>query len=139
MTESAWERRCQETRQLSSCQVSQGRLSRRFHPSGRIVPYPRKKKNASLFGNPYFLFSLYGFSITWPGVFQNTGDFLLRVPGFSRQGCLSRCLPRRRLSRGKSAVLRHLCLGVGVLLFGGSIGGDGGGDGAPQFRVVCFR
>ena len=91
--------RCQKTGNRHA--VSQGRLSRHFHPSRRTVAYPRK--NASYFvwklllfgehlGAPCFLFSLYVFSIIWPGVFRNTGFFTPR-PRVFHQDCMSGHLP----------------------------------------------
>ena len=77
--------RCQETGNREA--VSQGRLSRYFHSSRRIVPSPRKK-NASFVENPTS-FTLSGFSIIRPGVLQNTGIFTPCPRSFC-QGCLSR-------------------------------------------------
>ncbi|CAM9611409.1 unnamed protein product [Laminaria digitata] len=52
--------------------VSRGRLSRHFHPSRRIVPYPRYKTLHYLAWKPL---GKYGFSIIWPEVFPKTGIF----------------------------------------------------------------
>ncbi|CAN0419448.1 unnamed protein product [Laminaria digitata] len=61
--------------QPSSCQGSQGRLPRHFHPSRRIVPYPRKK-NASLLVRkpPLFVLALRVLNDKTRS-FDNTGVF----------------------------------------------------------------